>query len=181
MIQKSSVLSLIVSAILVIASTVLITHSLVSKSAQEAARQELANKAVAHIIPKLHENVTQTMTTSAEELKTISSQIKKTTWLDSIQPHMERVAELYQRAITQLESHEINRSGEHFLAATYSDAQEQWDQILDSLRGSLEEEEALLYLELSQMRSDASYHLMTALQTMSAALMLEEDGFGERN
>ena len=166
----------IAAATLLIAVTYAFTWSTARQASYEQARQELANKAIAHVVPKLHERITVVMTESAEELKILVAKIKKTTWPERIQERMTSIAKLYSRTIAQLESHEINGSAQRFLAASISDIQDIWHTMFDASTIDFNNrEETLLRRQLSDMKNDGFFHVMSALQFLSAALMLEEE------
>ncbi len=148
----------------------------------ELAKTELANKAIAYVAPQVHQRVTGAMTEGAIMLKALATEIEKRTWPDVIQSEMETLAKLYGRAVIQLESHEINDSARRFLEASRADIQSAWERIdedLGAVTGALLTPGILNTLD--QMRRDGYYKLVFASNFLSAALMLEENGFGEAN
>ncbi len=150
----------------------------------DLAKKELAGKAIAYVAPQIHQRVTENMTENATTLKTMATEIEKRTWPDVIQSDMETLAKLYRRAISQLESHEINGSAQRFLAAAASDTHDLWRQInkkVDGLMAANPPATISIRGQLDNMKRDGSYSLMSSLQFLSAALMLEENGFGESN
>ena len=148
----------------------------------DRAKKELAGKAIAYVAPQIHKRVTENMTENATTLKTMVTEIEKRTWPDVIQSDMETLAKLYRRAVSQLESHEINGSAQRFLSAATSDTHDLWSQVnekVDELMVANPPATVAIRGQLDNLKRDGSYSLMSSLQFLSAALMLEENGFGE--
>lgn len=149
-------------------------HAAGVSAGEEKARQELANRAVAYIAPKLHERVTNAMSRSADELHEVAERIEDRTWPDVIQREMETLARTYRRTVEQLRSHEINSSAQRFLDAALADSETAWSEINHAEAQSRSQFSREILEELDELERSSYYSLGLATNILRAALLLEE-------